>query len=185
MTSGLFSSGFKRTISHSEAIIKEFQYMENLPMLLQYLGFHLLAYGGHDNGLFQAAICESGGPLLSWIFCYNNRVRSKFQLTITAESCTNASDTIAYFRAAAFDALNAVFKTIHALYIVDDTFITEYTSISLSKGDFVKVPLLVGTSTGERKLFAGHGVNTTAEFRNLLQTKTYIRKTNKPHWMLL
>ncbi|PVH74427.1 putative extracellular lipase [Cadophora sp. DSE1049] len=97
------------------------------------IGSHLLAYGGRDDRLFSAAICQSGGT---------------------------------------------AFSSLLFLPVVDGTLIPEYNSVALAKGNFVKVPLIIGTNTDEGKLFAGYGVNTTAEFRILLQNALYIRTSN-------
>lgn len=41
--------------------------------------------------------------------------------------------------------------------------------MALTKGSFIKVTLLIGANTDEGKLFSGYGVNTTADFRELIK----------------
>ena len=56
------------------------------------------------------------------------------------------------------------------LPFMDNDFISTYPSIQLSRGDFVKVPFLIGANTDEGTAFGagkepnGTGINTTAEF---------------------
>lgn len=143
------------------------------------VGFHMLAYGGRDDGLFQAAVCESGGPWYMGTYTSAADSEKYYQTLLAAANCTDAHDTVACLRCAPFEVLNATFAKLPFLAVVDGTLIPEYNSIALAKGNFVKVPLLIGTNTDEGKLFAGYGVNTTAEFRTFIETATYLRTTNK------
>lgn len=142
------------------------------------VGFHLLAYGGRDDGLFQAAVCESGGPW--YMGTYTSAVESEknYQTVLAAANCTGAHDTVACLRSTPFEILNATFAELPFLAAVDGGIIPEYNSVALAKGNFVKVPLLIGANTDEGKLFAGNGVNTTTEFRTFIETATYVRTTN-------
>ncbi|GAM36641.1 hypothetical protein TCE0_018f05883 [Talaromyces pinophilus] len=143
------------------------------------VGFHMLAYGGRDDGLFQAAVCESGGPW--YMGTYTSAVDSEknYQTLLAATNCTDAHNTVACLRSAPFDVLNSTFAKLPFLAVVDGALIPEFNSIALAKGNFVKVPLLIGANTDEGKLFAGYGVNTTDEFKTFIETATYLRTTKK------
>lgn len=143
------------------------------------VGFHMLAYGGRDDGLFQAAVCESGGPW--YMGTYTSAVDSEknYQTLLAATNCTDAHNTVACLRAAPFEVLNSTFAKLPFLAVVDGALIPEFNSIALAKGNFVKVPLLIGANTDEGKLFAGYGVNTTDEFKTFIETATYLRTTKK------
>ncbi|OQD66298.1 hypothetical protein PENDEC_c052G03691 [Penicillium decumbens] len=93
-------------------------------------------------------------------------------------NCTDAHDTLQCLRAAPFDTLNSAFSSLSFLPVIDGTLVPEYTSVALSKGLFVKVPLLIGTNTDEGKIFAGKGVNTTEELAGYIEQQPYIRTTN-------
>ena len=52
--------------------------------------------------------------------------------------------------------------------VTDGDFIQDYGSVQLSKGEFVKVPIIVGTNSDEGASFAPYGINTTAQFQATL-----------------
>jgi carboxylesterase type B len=143
------------------------------------VGFHMLAYGGRDDGLFQAAVCQSGGPWYMGTYTSAADSEKNYQTLLAATNCTDAHNTVACLRTAPFEVLNTTFAKLPFLAVVDGTLIPEYNSIALAKGNFVKVPLLIGANTDEGKLFAGYGVNSTAEFKTFIETATYLRTTNE------
>ncbi|GKZ57710.1 hypothetical protein AnigIFM49718_003039 [Aspergillus niger] len=53
--------------------------------------------------------------------------------------------------------------------VIDDDFIEESATVQLQKGNFVKVPYLIGANADEGTAFAVEGVNTDAEFRELVK----------------
>jgi len=52
--------------------------------------------------------------------------------------------------------------------MIDDDFLLQSASTQLKNGQFVKVPILIGTNFDEGASFAPETVNTTEEFRNYL-----------------
>jgi carboxylesterase type B len=52
--------------------------------------------------------------------------------------------------------------------VTDGDFIQNYGSVQLSRGEFVKVPIIVGANSDEGASFAPTGVNTTAQFQAAL-----------------
>jgi carboxylesterase type B len=143
------------------------------------VGFHMLAYGGRDDGLFQAAVCQSGGPWYMGTYTSAADSEKNYQTLLAATNCTDAHNTVACLRTAPFEVLNTTFAKLPFLAVVDGTLIPEYNSIALAKGNFVKVPLLIGANMDDGKLFAGYGVNSTAEFKTFIETATYLRTTNE------
>jgi carboxylesterase type B len=146
------------------------------------IGYHLLAYGGRDDGLFQAAICESGGPWYFGSYHSSETNEATYQSVLAATNCTDAHDTLSCLRAAPFDVLNATFSALldefPFLPTVDGMLVPEYNSVALANNKFVKVPLLVGANTDEGKIFSGTGVNTTEEFRAYIERYSYTHTSN-------
>lgn len=52
--------------------------------------------------------------------------------------------------------------------VTDGDFIQDYGSVQLSRGEFVKVPIIVGTNSDEGASFAPYGINTTLQFQAAL-----------------
>lgn len=49
--------------------------------------------------------------------------------------------------------------------VTDGDIIQDYGSLQLSRGEFVKVPILIGTNSDEGASFAPYGINTTDQFQ--------------------
>ncbi|KFG77662.1 putative extracellular lipase [Metarhizium anisopliae] len=141
------------------------------------VGFHLLANGGRDDGLFNAAICQSGGPYNALSFPSDAQSQKTYESVLKAINCTDASDTLKCLRAAPFDTLNTAFASLSFLPVIDGTLVPEYSSTALASGRFVKVPLLIGANTDEGKVFAGMGVNTTEETAGFIEKYPYVHTT--------
>jgi carboxylesterase type B len=142
------------------------------------VGFHILAYNGRDDGLFRAAICESGGPFYYGTFNDDSTSESQYSAVLSATNCTNAASTLACVQSAAFEDLNGVFATQYWFPVVDGVFIANYTSTLLAKGHFVRVPLLIGSNTDEGKLFAGAGANSDADFTTEIEQGAFGRPSS-------
>jgi carboxylesterase type B len=142
------------------------------------VGFHLLAHGGRNDGLFSAAICQSGGPYYFGSFAPDAQGEKTYKSVLKATNCTNAHDTLQCLRAAPFETLNTAFTDLTFLPVIDGTLVPEYSSTALAKGRFVRVPLLIGANTDEGKAFAGMGVNTTDELGSYIMHFPYIHTTN-------
>ena len=133
------------------------------------VGAQLTAYGGRDDGLFRAAISESGSPagygpiptLETWQPIYNKLVAET--------NCTGHRDTLACLRTIPTMALSDIFNSsllegAEFSPQVDGDFLRESGSDELAKGHFVKVPYLIGTNFDEGTAFGTQGINTTQEF---------------------
>lgn len=136
------------------------------------VGWQLVAYGGRDDGLFRAAIMESGGPVDNkpvataedWQPIYDN-------ITAAVGCGSNAtSDSLACLRTVPIEELAAVLNSSVKASVpgwggsVDGDFLPNKTTSLLLSGQFAKVPLLQGRNHDEGTMFATAGINTTAEF---------------------
>lgn len=113
------------------------------------IGQHLIAYGGRDEGLFSAAIAESGGPLSSLPFRNTTEGEVYSETILNSTGCTDAVDYLACLRAVPADALRRASLLVPASFTVDGKLFTDISSRLLRKGRFVKVPLLIGTNRNE------------------------------------
>jgi carboxylesterase type B len=145
------------------------------------IGRQLVAYGGRDDGLFRAAIMESGGPLERWPYAvsdakayteelYNN-------LTIST-GCNIATSPLECLRALPFADLNAALNITDTwiagtglgpwISVIDGDFLQDFQSTLMDEGKFVQVPILYGTNTDEGTAIGPAGINTDEEFRAAL-----------------
>lgn len=139
----------------------------------QSIGLHLHSYGGRDDGLYSAAIMESGGPVGAFLAQLAYYAAPVENLTRTT-GCYTSSNQLACLRnlssAALFNA--QVSQTWNP--IVDGDFLTAYPSDLTAYGSFVKVPIITGANSDEGTSFSTHGLdNETAIFQNLLYWRSY------------
>lgn len=115
----------------------------------QSIAYQMFAYGGRDDGLFSAAILESGGPtgcpvkdLSYWEVPFENLTRSA--------GCWEADDRLACMRSVSQEDLYAARQTQEWQGpLIDGDFLTGYPSQLMPRGEFVSVPLLTGDNTHE------------------------------------
>ncbi|KAF2856445.1 alpha/beta-hydrolase [Plenodomus tracheiphilus IPT5] len=134
------------------------------------VGFHLTAYGGRDDGLFRAAILQSGNPIFYIAQGGRNRTQQAFNSIISQVGCGNATSKVQCLRKVPFPILNATMSgnlstTGGFNPVIDGDFTRDYGSRALSKGAFVKVPLIVGANSDEGASFSPYGINTTEQFK--------------------
>lgn len=159
------------------------------------VGAQVLAYNGRDDGLFRAAISESGGPAVLFFptdypGAYNSTTPQRFFTSLVANTTcayllglnTTATDSLECLRKLPFSELNEVLNTTSSrgfgpfFPYIDNDFIADYPSKQLSSGNFVRVPYLIGTNTDEGTAFGsgygpnGTGVNTDSEFSDVLNS---------------
>ncbi|KZM24684.1 uncharacterized protein EKO05_0007075 [Ascochyta rabiei] len=137
------------------------------------VGFHLIAHGGRDSGLFHAAIAHSGGPYSYNAFTNATQRRQEFQNTLGHANCTAATDALACLRSVPAAALNGLNSFVTPYPILDGDLVEDYSSKLLAKGAFRKVPLLIGTNRNEGsaflRLFRPTGVTTETDFFSFIQ----------------
>ncbi|KAI1349700.1 Alpha/Beta hydrolase protein [Xylaria sp. FL0043] len=128
----------------------------------QSIALHLHSFGGRADGLFRAAILESGsaiGVALQPLSFYASPVD-----TLTrAVGCNDASDQLACLRGVAPEKLFAARGSIYWYPLVDGTFLTDYPSALAETNSFIKIPLLLGTNSDEGITFGPTGFNDSVE----------------------
>ncbi|KAL2838405.1 Alpha/Beta hydrolase protein [Aspergillus pseudodeflectus] len=139
------------------------------------VGAHLVANNGDNEGLFRAAIMESGnavGPPWNGTDWH----QPMYDRIVDAVGCSNSSDTLQCLREIPFDTLYAVaYEGLEWFAAVDGDFIKEYPQISITQGRLAKVPILLGTNTDEGVSFGTTGVDTDEEcIAQLISSKRWV-----------
>lgn len=140
------------------------------------VGVQLIAYGGRDDGLFRAAISQSGLPV-GWSHRPTpDDWQPAYDAYVNATGCGLAVNSLACLRAVPAATLSALFNsssisTPASEPVTDGDFLTQSGTTALRRGDFVKVPHLVGANFDEGGSLATQGINTTEEFLALVRTK--------------
>ncbi|KAK7744196.1 hypothetical protein SLS53_003717 [Cytospora paraplurivora] len=145
----------------------------------------VLAYNGRDDGLFRAAIGQSGfGSVLNRYPGGVNATeafQSLYNLLVTNTSCAqtvNSSASLDCLRALPLSELNAALNGTAASPwppMLDHDFIAGHLVNQLNDGRFPRVPILIGANADEGAAFGsdkgpgGAGVNTDADLRYALE----------------
>lgn len=136
------------------------------------VGYHLLAYDGRNDGLFRAAITQSGAPLSSAALMPLDEQEQMYQDVLHATGCATAIRTIDCLRQAPVETLKAAFQQRFFFPVMDGKFITDFPSNALKQGRFVKVPLLIGSNLNEGTGYIASGmfgpVNTPTDLRAVI-----------------
>ncbi|KAF9892223.1 hypothetical protein FE257_001999 [Aspergillus nanangensis] len=139
------------------------------------VGAHLVANDGENEGLFRAAILESGNAVgppwngTDWHQPMYDRIVNK-------TGCTTATNTLQCLRETPYDTLYAsANENLEWFGAIDGKFIKEYPQISLQAGRVAKVPILLGTNTDEGTSFGTKGTNTDEEcVAQLISSKRWV-----------
>jgi acetylcholinesterase len=118
------------------------------------VGDHINAYDGKTDGLFRAAILESGGavgaPLngTDWYqHMYDNLTESV--------GCSNSKDSLRCLREVPYETIAPYgYQGLEWFHTIDGSLVPRNGQESLMQGKFAKIPIIVGTNTDE-----GFGVN--------------------------
>ncbi|KAM0425945.1 hypothetical protein ACHAPT_008884 [Fusarium lateritium] len=134
------------------------------------VGAQILAYNGRNDGLFRAAIMESGTPLA--LGSQSILAEGSYKLLLEKTGC----NTIKCLRGLPFEDLNGALNTT-ALSSgwtpkIDGDFVARHSSKQLADGHFVKVSIIVGATTDEGTSFSPKGINTTDEFRKAIENSS-------------
>lgn len=118
------------------------------------VGDHLNAYNGNSQGLFRAAIMESGnsvGPPANGTDWY----QPLYDRIVARANCTEALNKLQCLRDLPYLQFASVaFEGLEWFHVIDGTFVPRYGQQSVTQGQFAKVPIILGTNTDE-----GFGVN--------------------------
>ncbi|KAG9856319.1 carboxylesterase family protein, partial [Aureobasidium melanogenum] len=146
------------------------------------VGAQLLAYNGRNDSLFHAAIAESGAPVgLQPDFDVEDWEPVIANIS-KATGCNGAGSVLDCLRKVPTDKLNSVINstlTLGARYgpVIDGDWFTQTASQALAKGDFLKVPYIIGVNEAEGVGFGPGGLNTTQQVLNYLIRSGYDNAT--------
>ncbi|KAF1935223.1 alpha/beta-hydrolase [Clathrospora elynae] len=147
------------------------------------VGDHINAFDGNNDGLFRAAILESGGavgaPLngTDWYqHMYDNLTESV--------GCAEAKDSLQCLRNVPYEMIAPYgYQSLEWFHVIDGTLIPRPGQQSLVSGKFGKIPLILGTNTDEG--FGVNGVNTDEEAANqLVHSKRWNINEEQAHRLL-
>ncbi|KAK2045936.1 carboxylesterase [Colletotrichum somersetense] len=130
----------------------------------------VLAYNGRNDGLFRAAAAESGfgGVIPRGFGGFNSTIfQTNYDLLVgkitSCASTVGTAESIDCLRTAPLEEFNAVLNATGApsfTPVKDDDFIADFATNQLARGDFVKVPILIGSNSDEGTSFGmGRGPN--------------------------
>lgn len=135
----------------------------------------LTAFGGRDDGLFRAAVMQSGTGFLTDFGEVtppeSTTWEESYTLLLNATECQDAPDSLDCLRSVPSDELALMLGEIRFppfLDIVDGDLVQKPRVDLLREGNFVHVPVLTGTTVDDGDYFSQRGINTTEEWRGLL-----------------
>ena len=125
------------------------------------VGDHVNAYDGNNEGLFRAAILESGGAVGAPINGTDWYQHMYDNLTISV-GCSGATDTLQCLREVPYETIAAFgYQGLEWFHVIDGSLVSRYGQQSIKQGKFAKIPIILGTNTDEG--FGVNGVNTDAQ----------------------
>ncbi|OBT69082.1 hypothetical protein VE03_01420 [Pseudogymnoascus sp. 23342-1-I1] len=122
------------------------------------VGLHLTAYGGRDDGLFRAAIMQSGGPIVETSLRSYSAQEAYDEIAMST-GCLEANDSLQCLRDLSAVQLNTVFNNsaqatskLMAAFskpALDGDFMRRFGSLQIRESQYVKVPILSGVVSSE------------------------------------
>uniref|UniRef100_A0A0S1MIC4 Carboxylic ester hydrolase n=1 Tax=Phakopsora pachyrhizi TaxID=170000 RepID=A0A0S1MIC4_PHAPC len=123
------------------------------------VAYHLMAYNGKLNGLFRAAICESGSALTASALSDGGGQKT-YDILIQQVGCSNSTDTLECLRKVEFqtlaDAQNEISGILSIDFYppqfsvhVDGEFLTDAPRSLINRGKIAKIPLISGNQDDE------------------------------------
>lgn len=142
------------------------------------VGYHLLAFDGEHDGLFRAAIMESGTALGSPLQNASNIAKTggyqeQYDNVTATVGCDKSADSFRCLRETSFDKLNAAFEPQVYTPVVDGSFLRRLPSEAFAEGLFADVAILLGSNTdeGTASFWGPRGtLNTTTQVRKWVET---------------
>ncbi|KAK1541710.1 carboxylesterase [Colletotrichum paranaense] len=131
----------------------------------------VLAYNGRDDGLFRGAAAQSGfgGLIPRMVGGFNSTAyQTNYDLFVgnisSCASTVGTQESIECLRTAPLDEFNAVLNATTSPFsfipMKDGDFLADFATSQLERGDFVKVPILIGSNSDEGSAFGqGRGPN--------------------------
>ncbi|KAL4905815.1 Alpha/Beta hydrolase protein [Aspergillus multicolor] len=144
------------------------------------VGKQLIAYGGRDEGLFRAAIMQSGGMAEKWPYNIKDPevyTRDLYMNLTTTTGCVDSANSFECLRELPIKSLSGALNISNTpvfsgtglgpwLTQVDGDILLDGPTESLDRGRFVPVPIMYTTTTDEATAFSFvTSVDTDADFR--------------------
>ncbi|KAH8652920.1 Alpha/Beta hydrolase protein [Ilyonectria robusta] len=135
------------------------------------VGHHLLA---PDEGLFSAAIAHSSGPFASNPFLDDAAEAAAFTAALNVTGCTDALQPLDCLRSVPAEVIQKAGTSVPQVFVQDGEILTDRSSRLLAAGQFVKVPLLIGsnrndgTTLTQLDIEKNSPVNTLQEFADII-----------------
>jgi carboxylesterase type B len=152
------------------------------------VGSQILAFGGRNDSLFRAAIADSGGPLGAQPPTSNESLAT-WDSIVDIAGCSSSADQISCLRRVPVaNYTNAVNQTSGSYSpVYDGDFLPTYNSEQVKSGEFLKVPLIIGSNVDEGTEFVGGapyiGAAPSTTYPNttsfLSVAKGYVRNTSQ------
>ncbi|GFF75771.1 lipase 4 [Aspergillus udagawae] len=142
------------------------------------VGYHLVGFDGENEGLFRAAIMDSGtmlGPALqdAKLIAGEDGFQAMYDNVTETVGCKGAEDTLACLRTVPYEVLFEAFEPQIYTPVIDGAFITRKPSEALALGKVADVAVLVGANTdeGTASFWGPRGtLNTTADVAAYIRT---------------
>ncbi|KAF8987035.1 Alpha/Beta hydrolase protein [Cyathus striatus] len=144
------------------------------------VGVHLILNDGHTEGLYRAAVMESGSPAQMRSILNQQPV---YDQLVSDTGCGGSNDTLTCLREVPYDTLLAAvnespglfsFQSLNLAYqpSIDGNFITRNPVSSVKKGLYARVPIISGDTDDEGTLFSLSNLNITTdtELRNYISS---------------
>lgn len=151
------------------------------------VGSQILAFGGRNDSLFRAAIADSGGLLGAQPPTANKSLET-WDSIVDITGCSSATDQISCLRSVSVaNYTNAVNQTSGSYSpVYDGDFLPTYSSEQVKSGEFLKIPLIIGSNMDEGTDFIGDapyiGAPPSTAYPNttsfLSVTKEYVRNAS-------
>ncbi|XP_006455190.1 hypothetical protein AGABI2DRAFT_145418 [Agaricus bisporus var. bisporus H97] len=135
------------------------------------VSLHMLANGGDTEGLFRAAVMQSGAPIPVGDI---EQGQTYYNAIVDSTGCSRANDTLRCLRTVPYDRLKAAmdatpnmssFETLHLAWPprADGVFLSDHPQRLVQKGWIARVPFITGTCDDEGTIFSFSTVNVTEE----------------------
>ncbi|KAJ4267058.1 hypothetical protein NW762_003156 [Fusarium torreyae] len=138
------------------------------------IGFHLLAKQGRDEGLFSAAIAQSGSTFTPALSRSAAQQQADFEGVLNVTGCARSKEVLPCLRAIPASKLREASKTLPLSFTPDGNLVPRSALKSLREGKFVRVPLLIGTTRNEGTSFVQQALkeplNTIEDLATFIQS---------------
>lgn len=139
------------------------------------IGHHLHAHGGRDDGLFSAAITQSGGPFSADPVSRNyTEQEADFELVLNMTGCADSKTPLDCLRGAPAEVLNEASILLPPYFVADGQLLSNSSMSSSRDRPFVQVPLLTGTTRNEGTSFTQQRltspINTDRDFQAFIRS---------------